>query len=689
MSLATDYRPTDFNEVIGQTTIVNTLAKEFENNNIKQSYLFMGQSGSGKAQPLYSKVLTPNGYITMGEVKVGTEVIGDDGKPHKVLGVFPQGKKPVYELTFNDGAKCRCSDEHLWTISTNHRKSWKTVELKEIINKPLKKNSWVNHIPITKPIEYNCDYSLPIDPWVFGILLGDGGFTDNSISITITEDDIKERIINYLTINEFELSQQSKNMVNCIDFRIKDTKYNHDTQNLSRVNGKFGNRFCQTIYDLGLLGCKSEHKFIPNIYKHSKYEDRLNLLRGLLDSDGYINMVYGRHGTISTNTMLSTSSKQLAEDIVELIQSLGGTCTCNKHKTTYTYKGSKKQGLDNYELYIKLPTNIVPVSSNKHLNKFIAPNIEPYRTIRAIDYIGEEECQCIYIDSLSHLYLTDDMIVTHNTTLANIIANKVNGQTLMIDTAVNNSAEDVRNIVDSIQTKPLIYDKVVVIFDEVHTLSPKGFASLLLTLEKPPAHVIFILCTTEGDKIPETIKNRCECFTFTRIENKDISTRLAYICKDKGITYEDKALELISNLADGSMRQAIAIVEKLDNNITYSRVSDEIKYGGYEVLFNLFYSVCDKDTFVIVNNTKGINNIDKFIDEFFTFILDIVIYGKTKNINLTKIPKTALDMLEDLQASDFAIADKLMNKMFELQYNGKNSPIIRELFLATLLEVTK
>jgi DNA polymerase-3 subunit gamma/tau len=292
-------------------------------------------------------------------------------------------------------------------------------------------------------------------------------------------------------------------------------------------------------------------------------------------------------------------------------------------------------------------------------------------------------------NNLKQSYLFMGQSGSGKTTLANIIANKVNGQTLMIDTAVNNSAEDVRNIVDSIQTKPLIYDKVVVIFDEVHTLSPKGFASLLITLEKPPAHVIFILCTTEGDKIPDTIKNRCECFTFSRIENKDISARLAYICRDKDITYEDKALELISNLADGSMRQAIATVEKLDNNITYSRVSNEIKYGGYEVLFNLFYSVCDKDTFVIVNNTKEISNVDKFIDEFFTFILDIVIYGKTKNINLTKIPKTALDMLEDLQASDFVIADKLMNKMFELQYNGKNSPIIRELFLATLLEVTK
>ena len=273
-------------------------------------------------------------------------------------------------------------------------------------------------------------------------------------------------------------------------------------------------------------------------------------------------------------------------------------------------------------------------------------------------------------------------------TCSMIIANKVNGQTLMIDTAVNNSAEDVRNIVDSIQTKPLIYDKVVVIFDEVHTLSPKGFASLLLTLEKPPAHVIFILCTTEGDKIPETIKNRCECFNFTRIDAKDISTRLAYICRDKNINYENKALELIANISSGSMRQAISTLEQLGDNITYTRVSEEVKAGGYSTLFNLFYSVCDKDTSNIIARTNDIVNIDKFVDEFFTFILDIIIYGKTKNINLTKFPNTALDMLEDLRSNDFTVANNLMNKMFELQYSGKNSPILKELFLATLLEET-
>ena len=273
-------------------------------------------------------------------------------------------------------------------------------------------------------------------------------------------------------------------------------------------------------------------------------------------------------------------------------------------------------------------------------------------------------------------------------TCSMIIANKVNGQTLMIDTAVNNSAEDVRNIVDSIQTKPLLYNKVVVIFDEVHTLSPKGFASLLLTLENPPSHVIFILCTTEGDKIPETIKNRCECFNFTRIEAKDISNRLAYICEDKGISYENKALELIANMANGSMRQAISILEQLGDNITYTRVSEEVKAGGYSTLFNLFYSVCDKDTSNIIARTNDIVNIDKFVDEFFTFILDIIIYGKTKNISLTKFPIVAKDMLDDLREDDFIVSAILMNKMLELQYNGKNSPILKELFLATLLEAS-
>jgi hypothetical protein len=98
--------------------------------------------GTGKAQPLYSKVLTPNGFVDMGDIKVGSKVISGTGKVCKVLGVYPQGKKPIYELTLDDGAKCRCSDEHLWTVQNRCDRAYetrtgihrtRTIELKEML----------------------------------------------------------------------------------------------------------------------------------------------------------------------------------------------------------------------------------------------------------------------------------------------------------------------------------------------------------------------------------------------------------------------------------------------------------------------------------------------------------------------------------------------------------------------------
>ena len=101
-------------------------------------YILNLEMGTGKAQPLYSKILTPNGFITMGEVQVGMSVLGEDGLPHKVLGVFPQGKRSVYELVFSDGSKCRCSDEHLWTFwRRNNPKRAITKTLKEFLVTPL------------------------------------------------------------------------------------------------------------------------------------------------------------------------------------------------------------------------------------------------------------------------------------------------------------------------------------------------------------------------------------------------------------------------------------------------------------------------------------------------------------------------------------------------------------------------
>lgn len=374
-------------------------------------YLWGKNAGNGKAQPLYSKLLTPNGYINMGDVKIGDEVFGEDGKPHKVIGVFPQGKKPVYELTFSDGSKCRCSDEHLWTVSTNSRKSWKTLTLQEIRNSSLCKNpnakgkqgkGWKYQIPVVSTIEFRSkDVNLPLDPWLLGALLGDGCFTRTSILFSNAEVDILDKVREKIMCYGCTLVN-----VQNFDYRIVQQS---NRGNILDINNKVENTIRSKIKQFGLIGHRSEQKFIPKEYLYADADSRLSLLQGLFDTDGTVNC----HG----HYHFSTSSKQLAKDVVFLVQSLGGTCTCNEYETFYTYKGEKKQGLNNFELYIKLPNNMMPFTSKKHFNKVKNTNFHApiYRTLRAIDYVGEEECQCILVDNPSHLYITDDMIVTHNT----------------------------------------------------------------------------------------------------------------------------------------------------------------------------------------------------------------------------------------------------------------------------------
>jgi superfamily II DNA or RNA helicase len=362
-------------------------------------YLLLLDQGLGKAQPLYSKILTPNGYITMGEVKVGTEVMGEDGKSHKVLGVFPQGKKPVYEVTFSDGSRCRCSDEHLWTVK---RKDGKLQEktLKELMEIGLNNvyfstkhqrefNDWKFYIPITKPIEFE-HKDVQIDPWLLGVILGDGGISTGGLNITNSEQDIIERIESIVEADGLQFNK----LVSKYGYSITDKKQKE-------------NSYKRYLKSVGLMGHKSEEKFVPDIYKYNDIATRLSVLQGLFATDGYVSNVYLTY---------ATSSRQLAKDIIFLVQSLGGTCSCKEHETFYTYKGERKQGLNNYEMVIKMPDNSDLIKTEKQKKQYKGKrHTNPYRNMRKIEYIGEEECQCILVDNPSHLYITDDMIVTHNT----------------------------------------------------------------------------------------------------------------------------------------------------------------------------------------------------------------------------------------------------------------------------------
>lgn len=278
-ALAVKYRPKKFEDVVEQTVPKSILTEQLKNKTFKNCLLFCGGAGTGKAQPLYSKVLTPTGFITMGEVTVGTDVITGSGRTAMVIGVYPQGSRPIYEITLSNGHKFRVSDEHLNVV-------YEQVD-----------NEFIEYVLITK-----------------------------------------------------DLLKRSR----------KDTYVR--------------------IVDSNLTG-------------------------------------------------------------------------------------------------------------------------SVYYAIRNIKLIGEEDCQCIYVDAEEHTYITDGYVVTHNTTSARIFANEINdfkGHTIEIDAASHNGVDDARKIIEDARTQSLDSEYKVFVIDECHMISNAGWNALLKIVEEPPKKSVFLFCLDES-----------------------------------------------------------------------------------------------------------------------------------------------------------------------------------------------
>lgn len=365
---------------------------------------------TGKAQPLDAKILTPVGWRQMGDVKVGDLVIAGNGNPTKVIGVYPQGVKEVYRVVFNDGSFTECCDDHLWATQTRFDLSRKPEKRKGFTPKPLSEirrtlqsgKSHKNHrIPMVGVVQFD-PQDVPLDPYVLGALIGDGSFQQSQIRFTKGNKDLIQAVADRLP-HDVTLRQ-----VNEIDYRIV----------------KSGSRNCRikssvfmAIDKLGLTGKKSFEKFVPDAYKFNIPEVRLGVLQGLLDTDGSIepNRKNPQSGSCVT---FSTTSHQLAKDVQFLVWSFGGKATIASRYTKYTYNGEKKTGRKSYRVTISLPSGIEPSQLASRLEMY-RPNRRflPTRIIDRVEPVGQKECQCIAVEDPSHLYVTDDFIVTHNTTL--------------------------------------------------------------------------------------------------------------------------------------------------------------------------------------------------------------------------------------------------------------------------------
>ena len=274
------------------------------------------------------------------------------------------------------------------------------------------------------------------------------------------------------------------------------------------------------------------------------------------------------------------------------------------------------------------------------------------------------------------------------TTTSRVFANSINSNIIELDAASNNSAEKVRDLLESVKQRPIANDYTVVIVDEPQNFSKQAWDSMLLTIESPPPFLIFIFCTTDLDKIPQTIYNRCEVFEFLPISIDGIIGRLKYICEQEGFKYESPALDIIAKLANGSMRQAITYLEQCSTkDITIETVKDTLLADSYDTYMNLVYSICDKDYEAVSKIISKISNQDKFVSEFFTFILSANVYMFTKDMNLTTIPHVYKEDFDNFNDNDINTVIALRKKLLTLQYEGRNNPILKELLQATLFDI--
>ncbi len=351
--------------------------------------------GAGKACWNETLVKVPSGWRRMRLIREGDYVIARNGKPTRVTGVYPQGKVQLYKVTFRDGRSVEVCGEHLWKSFYKERKDkWDvrdTHELKRILGF---KNARV-YIPLNEP-ELSEDVPLPIDPYLLGVLIGDGSISTNSISFDTPDEFILEEV---RRIVEPKLQ---------VKFR---SGYSYGISSIKR--GTESSTLVKPLANLGLLGTRSYEKFVPFIYKQGSPKQKLALLQGLLDTDGTV----GRSGDIT----FDTSSEQLAKDVQELAWSLGCIARKTERESFFTYKGERKKGLISHRVYIraKSPGSLFRLPRKRDragMKNQYSDNLK--LEIVSIEESRIDHATCISVEDPEKLYVIENYVVTHNTFVA-------------------------------------------------------------------------------------------------------------------------------------------------------------------------------------------------------------------------------------------------------------------------------
>lgn len=353
--------------------------------------------GLGKAQPVDALVMTPTGWRQIGTLRVGEEVSDPDGGIGLVTGVYPKGSRQVFAVTSMDGASAECCDDHLWHVYTSNDRCrdgiGRVLPLKSFRGSLFDIRGNGNKcsryfLPVPVPVQFRLQPTeLPIHPYLMGVILGDGGLSSGSVNVTKSDAQVIDRA-RHVVPDGVEFKQECQGGI---------------TWRITKTGSSRKNPLITILRDLGLYGKLTHEKWVPIQYLFASVEDRIELLHGLMDTDGDAN---------ESAHIFNTSAPRLRDDVVELVRSLGGIASVTTVELPqYTYKGEKKTGRESYRVNVRLPFN--PFLLERKAERWSAPNMA--RAITSVDHIGQKETVCIGVSTKRNLYITNGHLVTHNT----------------------------------------------------------------------------------------------------------------------------------------------------------------------------------------------------------------------------------------------------------------------------------
>lgn len=537
------YRPTTIKQYIGNEKLKQTALAALKGDKRPQVILLSGDSGCGKAQPLDSQVLTTSGYKRMGDIQIGDEVFTHNGNRGLVSGIYPQGVRPVYRITLSDRTYIDVSDEHL-----------------------------------------NCVY------------------------LYNTRKKVREDYV-LTTIDLIEKFKTSE-----YDLRVEIPSVEFEHKDVSMSPYKFGWQ-CDNVYE-----------YIPDEYLYNSRDIRLELLRGLLEEkDEFVTCK-------DDGVEISITSDSLSRDFEFLVRSLGIMDTVIVKKAGYISVDGKRHSLGNwYKHFLKVPDNIDFQRLEVHLGERIISQRGFYRSIVSIDRIEDKECQCIMVDHEDHTYISDFFIPTHNTTFARLLAkeylcedrDEVTGACDMCascqelddyiqtgDTSMLSSVREVdiadqsgKRDIDVVLEEMLIptFGWKVYIFDEVHMATNQAQNRMLKIAEEPPENVLMIFCTTDPDKLLETLRNRCQLTLRVKKPTvAELGGLLKRVCSTEGVDCDIKGVNFIANRAGLTIRKALTSLEQ---------VVTERGDATYDSAISVFEEISDT---LIVNFYKKLLGTPKY-----------------------------------------------------------------------------